>query len=91
MEAVTLAAPKLRGSRLTEGEDTTIIITITIIEGQEEIDEIGSPLGAMIVGESQHLVRDGLGVEGGIERNVDASSRSPALIRVSGVHVHTPS
>jgi hypothetical protein len=96
MKAVTLTAPKVRGRktrwlcegcRLT-GEDTTII-TITIIEGQEgideEIDEIGSPLGAMIVGESQGLVHDVLGVEGGIERNVGSSSCSPALIRVSTV------
>ena len=97
MKAVTLTAPKVRGRktrwlcggcRLT-GEDTTIIITITLIEGQEEIDEeideIGSPLGAMIVGESQGLVHDVLGVEGGIERNVGSSSCSPALIRVSTV------
>lgn len=53
---------------------------ITSIEGQEEIDEIGSPVGTMVVGESQGLVHDGLGVEGGIKRttrkrSVDASSR----------------
>ena len=61
---------------------------ITSIEGQEEIDEIGSPVGATMVGESQRIVHDGLGVEGGIKRkrNVDASSRWPARIRVSCVH-----
>ena len=84
--ALPVAQPtsgRTQETQATEGEVTTIIIMITIIEGQEEIDEIGSVLGAMIVGKSLCLVHDGLGVEGGIEHNVGASSRSPALIRVS--------
>ena len=97
-EAVALTARKVRGrkrwwlceeSRLTEGEDNTILL----IGCQEDCDEIVLLLSAMVVEEDRDLEYGGLGEEDEIEGNVDASSRIVRLVRLALVRVfsvHTP-